>query len=207
MNLSLPGWLRSPDASLEELEAQLVSAKAAAQQAAQAVSEAVTAYDAEPSAKSETKLHEARQAAASASERVARAERLLGPARAKAAEIERQRLREERDRLHAEIQSLDREADELVREERDAWLAIVEARAARHALEARTRRVCGEHGAASAQLDLPAVHTIDHRRWPTGALVGRALMQTLTRGESDRFVSDSGERSIVAALARGAEHT
>lgn len=86
--MALPTWLRKPTATAAELEEQLHAAEEAHAEAAQAVSEAVSAFDEDPTPTREKAVLAAREAEERARLHVDRADRLLSAARQREAEAE-----------------------------------------------------------------------------------------------------------------------
>ena len=154
--MSLGNWLRSREATLEELREQVTGAEGAYADALEAVSAAQASFDESGSDATAKALLRARQEASLAEEHVGRAKRILEAGEARAAEVERQRLIARKAELESKLTAtaVKAEAAPFVEEEFGLLLEVAKCRARRIArgqelrlLEVellQTRRTLGE---------------------------------------------------------------
>lgn len=123
-------WTKPRSASLDDLRGQLEHARGALVDAKRAVAAGQIAFDDAGSSDAEKTLIVAREAERSATEHVARAERLLAAAEQRRAEAEQLEKAEQVRKLQAKLADKTLVA-ELVQAEFKAWCGVVDARLAR----------------------------------------------------------------------------
>lgn len=150
--MKLPNWIRPRDASLDELQAQLEAARGAHSKAETAHLQVRERFDTDPS--TEREFLAARDQLVLSEEHVARAERLLEAAKAKAAAERRAQLEARRAELQEQLAGgvLAARRRPGAEAEAAALLTAVDARMRRLALEQEIRRA--EHELHAVRLEL-----------------------------------------------------
>lgn len=140
--MRLPAWIRPPEATVADHEAQLDAARDALTAAEAAITAAVVAFDAEPTPAHEKAVFAAQDAEKGARLQIERAERLLAAAKEREAAEHRAQLEAERDQLKASLDpaalKAERAADQAA--EVAAIRELVRVRSARFDVEQRIQR-------------------------------------------------------------------